>query len=519
MAMEGSAHEAEGAGPAAFGSPEPVADLNWKSDRARRFADGALDLWQEFLDRLAELPVTHGRSDEQVREAVALEVPEEPMGDEALLAYLRDVVLEWSMYPGHPRFMAYISGSGTVPGAVADLLAAAVNMNLGAWRLAPSATEIELHVIRWFAEQFGLPEEAGGLFLSGGAMANFVCLKIARDQKAGWDVRNEGVSAGQPLAFYGSEELHVVSDRAADMLGMGGKAVRKIPVTQDFRMRVDALREAIRGDRARGVRPVAVIASAGTVATGAIDPLEEIAEVCEQEGLWFHVDAAYGGPAILADDLRPLFRGIERADSVAFDPHKWLYTPHSGGCAIVRDAVRLFESFAVAPSYVYTDRRRALSGVDLGVMGPQFSRGFQALKVWVSLLAHGRRAYGQRISHDAALARYMGDRVDARPDMELAVPVSLSICCFRYRPPDLEKGVDAEAYLNRLNERLMMEVQLDGRSYCSNAILNGHFYLRACIVNFRTEAEDVDALLDVAAELGARLHGEMRSEGTGEQPA
>jgi aromatic-L-amino-acid decarboxylase len=426
----------------ARGAPEPVRDLDWDPDRARRFADRTVDLWQEFLQRLPSLPVSGSWTGEEVARAVVRPVPEEPLSEDDLFGYLRELVFDWSMYPGHPRFMAYISGAGTVPGAPADLLAAGLNMNVGGWRLAPSATEIELALVRWFAEQFGLPASAGGLVVSGGAMANFVALKAARDAKASWNVRGEGVSAGPPLRIYASTEVHVVTDRAADMLGLGMDAVRKIPVDQGRCIRLDLLREAIREDRAAGFVPVAVVASAGTVATGAVDPLQEIADLCAEESLWFHVDAAYGGPAVLAEDLRPQFAGIDRADSIAFDPHKWLYTPHSGGFVLVRDPSHLVMAFAAVAAYVYEDKELSGHGIDLGMMGPQFSRGFQALKIWVSLLAHGRKAFARRISHDAELARYMGARVQDRPEFELAAPVSLSICCFRFVPPGLQPSAD-----------------------------------------------------------------------------
>jgi len=290
--------------------------------------------------------------------------------------------------------------------------------------------------------------------------------------------------------------------------------VRKVAVDEGLRMRVDALADAIARDRAAGARPLAVVATAGTVATGAIDPLPEIADVCEREGLWLHVDAAYGGPAVLADDLRPLFAGIDRAHSIAFDPHKWLYTQHSGGCVIVRDLFWLVDSFGAAPSYVHEDKERTRHGLDLAMFGPQFSRGFQSLKVWLSLLAHGRRAYGERISHDAALARYLGAVIEAREDFQLACPVGLSITCFRFVPPDLPAGPveERERYLDRLNERVMTEVQLDGRVYYSNAVLGGRFVLRSCLVNFRTEAEDMDAVVEVTAEIGAKLDQEIRPE-------
>jgi glutamate/tyrosine decarboxylase-like PLP-dependent enzyme len=294
------------------------------------------------------------------------------------------------------------------------------------------------------------------------------------------------------------------------MLGLGMDAVRRIAVGDDLRMDLAALEAAIAEDRAAGITPIAVVATAGTIETGVVDPLPEVAAICEREGLWMHVDAAYGGPAILADDLRPLLAGIERAHSIAFDPHKWLYTPHSGGCVLVRDLFWLVDSFAVLPAYVHEDKERTRHGMDLGMFGPQFSRGFAALKIWLSLLAYGRRAYGARISHDAALARYLGELVDAREDFELACPVGLSIACFRYVPADLPHADARERYLDELNERIMTEVQLDGRVFYSNAVQGGRFVLRACLVNFRTEARDVEAVVDVTAEIGAKLDRELR---------
>ncbi|HYO47783.1 MAG TPA: aminotransferase class I/II-fold pyridoxal phosphate-dependent enzyme [Gemmatimonadota bacterium] len=494
--------------------PEPVPDLNWSPDRAREFGERVLDIWIELLERLPELPVSRPHTEEEVRAAVAIPVPDEPTSLDDLVAYLREVALERSMYPGHAGFMAYIVGSGTVPAAPAELLAAALDQNLGGWRLSPAATEIELHLMRWFAQSFGLPSGSGGLMTSGGAMAAFVALKAARDARSGWDSRERGVAAGPPLAIYASSEAHVVNERAADMMGLGRSAVRQIPVDKAFRMRVDALRDAIEADLAAGVRPIIVVATAGTVATGAIDPLEEIAAVCEAHDLWLHIDAAYGGIAALVPSLRPAFRGIERADSIAFDPHKWLYIPPAAGAVVVRDVRRLAEAFEVHPSYVHEDKARTGRGTDLMEYGPQFSRGFSALKVWVSLLAHGWRAYVRRIEHDVELARYLHRRALERPEFEPMAPdPPLSIACFRYVPPDLPDGAEREEYLDRLNERLMTEIQLDGRVFPSNAVLDGRFVLRACIVNFRTEAAEMDLLLDVAADIGARLDATMRPVG------
>jgi glutamate/tyrosine decarboxylase-like PLP-dependent enzyme len=494
--------------------PEPVRDLDWEPARARAFIDDVAGIYEELLGALPKLPVIVDQGLDEVRDGVVLDVPREPMPEDELVDYLRRVTFDHSAFPGHPRFYAYVSGAGTVPGAAADLLASGINMNAGGWRLGPSATEIELALTRWFAcDMFGMPDGSGGALTSGGAMANLIALKVARDARAGWDVRAQGVGAGPPLGFYVSTETHVVSDRAVDTLGVGAANVRHVPVDGSFRMNIDELRAVVRADRDAGIRPIAVVANAGTVSTGAVDDLDAIGELCREEELWMHVDAAYGGPAVLADDLRPMFWGIERADSIAFDPHKWLYTPLPGGCVLVRDMESMRRAFDLEHvSYIVKDPDHTDWGLDLGRHSPNFSRAFWSLRIWVSLLAHGRDAYARRISHDAALARYLGALVEERDDFELMTPVVLSITCFRYVPASLSDGAGRDEYLDELNQRIMTELQLGGRVYCSNAVLNGRFCLRSCIVNFRTEADDVEALLDAAAEHGSALDVELRPE-------
>lgn len=487
--------------------PGPVTDLAWDAVRARAIGSEMVELWGELLERLPAMPVGGRASAAEVRAAVTRAVPDEPLSMKELVATLRAVALEHATYTGHPGFMAYITGAGTVPGAAADLLAAVLNQNVGGWRLSPAATEIELHLGRWFASRLGLPDGAGGYVTSGGAMAAFVALKAARDARAGWSIRDLGTRAGPPLTFYASEQVHDVNTRAADMLGLGRDAVRIVPCDDERRMRVDALRSAVARDVRTGHTPVAVIATAGSVSTGAIDPLDGIADVCAEHGLWLHVDGSYGGVAALTGTLRPLFRGIERADSVALDAHKWLYTPHSSGVIVVRDMQSLADAFAIEPSYVYEDKALTGRGVDLYALGPQFSRGFHALKIWVSLLAHGWAAYERRIAHDVALARYLYECAAASPELEPVGPApTLSIACFRYVPRELRGDRSAEPYLNRLNERLMTELQLGGSVFPSNAMLDGRFALRACIVNFRTEAAEIDALIAQAIEKGRALH-------------
>jgi len=488
-------------------APSPVTDLAWDAQRAREFGSEIVALWGELLERLPSLPVGGRATVDEVRTAVTREVPGEPLAMDELIAVLRTLAFEHATYTGHPGFMAYVTGAGTIPGAAADLLAAALNQNVGGWRLSPGATEIELHLGRWIASRLGLPEGAGGYVTSGGAMATFVALKAARDDKCGWSIRELGTRAGPALTMYASSQVHDVNTRAADMLGMGRDAVRLVPCDADLRMRVDALKSAIARDLRTGHKPIAVIATAGTVSTGAIDPLEDIADVCAELGLWLHVDGAYGGVAALTEALHPLFRGIERASSVALDPHKWLYTPHSGGMIVVRDMKTLEHAFAIDPSYVHDDKELTGRGIDMYAMGPQFSRGFHALKIWVSLLAHGWNAYERRIAHDVALAKYLYERAREHPELEVVgAPPTLSIACFRYVPRELRGDAQAEEYLDKLNDRLMSELQLDGRVFPSNAILDGRFALRACIVNFRTEAPDIDALVERAVSLGAQLH-------------
>lgn len=486
---------------AATAPPAPVDDLDWTPERARAFGDRILDLYGSLLADVRDGPVTPQLSTEGVRQAVALAVPDEPLGDDALLAHLDSIVAN-SLRPGSGGFLAYISGGGTVPGALVDVLASGLNANLGGWVLSPAATEIELQLVRWLADRFGLPASAGGQLVSGGSLANLSGLKLARD-RAVEGVRTGGLGGAQ-LGVYVSEEAHFTIDRAADVLGLGESAVRKIPVDNHLALRIDELERRLTEDAAAGIRPMAIVGTAGTTGTGAIDPLEELAAIAQRIGAWFHVDAAYGGAAALSDRLCPLLRGIEHADSITFDAHKWLYAPLVSALLLVRDAPAQLGSFSAHAAYVAQDREVTDRGVDFGFEGLQLSRGFTALRVWAGLLAHGRVAYARRIEHDVELTQWLAARVEETRELELACAPSLSICCFRYRPD----GVDDEAYLDRLNDRLMTELQLDGRVFPSNAVVRGRNVIRSCIVTYRAEAPHLDQLLALTCEFGARLHAD-----------
>ena len=492
--------------------PEPERSLDWTTAEAREFGDAAVDIWTELLDRLHDdLPVARNRTVPEVRSTVLRDVPTEPLPLDELVEHLRTVVFHESMYPGHPGFIAYVTGAGTVPGAAAELIAAGLNQNTGGWHISPAASEIEAHLMRWFAARLGMPDGSTGFVTSGGAMANLIALSVARTRRAGWNVREEGLRAGPQLTVYVSSQVHDTVDRAVQLLGIGNMGIRHIPVDAAFRMDVSALRETIADDLESGYRPIAVVGTAGTTATGAIDPLDAIADVCDDHDLWFHVDAAYGGSAALTDRLHHLFVGIERADSVGFDPHKWLYTPLVGACILVRDPSALADTFAVDPSYLVADDDLTGRGIDMFMMSPHFSRSFSVLKIWVSLLAHGWDAYERRISHDVALARYLHELVIEHPELEPMTEPSLSVTCFRFVPERLRDVPDTDDYLNALNERIMFELQLGGRVFPSNAVIDGRFALRSCIVNFRTEADTMDELVAETVRLGHRLDDELRN--------
>jgi glutamate/tyrosine decarboxylase-like PLP-dependent enzyme len=406
---------------------------------------------------------------------------------------------------GHPRFFGYITSSPAPIGMLADLLAAAVNANVGAWRLSPVATEIEAQAIRWIAELIGFPAACGGLFVSGGNMANFVGLLAARAAAAGWDVRKEGLRgpASGPLRVYASTETHTWIQKAADLSGLGTDAIRWIPTDTALRLDVGALRETLRRDRRDGDRPVMVVGTAGSVSTGVVDPLFDMAEVCRETGAWFHVDGAYGAFAAAVPGTPRDLQALHLADSVAVDPHKWLYAPLEAGCILTRDPARLRNAFSYHPPY-YHFGQEAINYVDLG---PQNSRGFRALKVWLALRQVGREGYVRMIADDIRLAERLVGRISETDELE-AGPRGLSIATFRYVPRHLAshtQGLEASEALNHLNEALLERIQTSGEAFVSNAVVGGRYFLRACIVNFNTAEADVDALPGIVARLGGEV--------------
>jgi glutamate/tyrosine decarboxylase-like PLP-dependent enzyme len=488
------------------------APLALDADRFRRAGHELVDRIAELLGGLPSRGVTTGELPDVVRALLDADAPLPPRGEdpEALLRDAASLLFGHSLFNGHPRFFGYITSSPAPIGMLAELLAAAVNANVGAWTLAPVATEIEAQTIRWLSELIGYRAGGSGLLVSGGNMANIVGLLAARTEAADWDVRKAGLAGpdARRLAVYCSAETHTWIQKAADIGGLGTDAVRWIPVDASLRMDVEALRDTIAADVAQGIVPMLVVGNAGSVSTGVIDPLRAIAAVCRQFGAWFHVDGAYGGFAAAVPGVSDEYAAIAEADSVAIDPHKWLYAPLEAGCVLARSADVLRRAFSYHPPY-YHFGVEATNYVDLG---PQNSRGFRALKVWLALRQIGREGYERLIAGDIALSEHLFAGLQRHDEFE-AVSQGLSISTFRFVPPDLRGAVGTapvEEYLDALNRQLLAELERGGEAFVSNAVIRGRFVLRACIVNFNTSVEDVEALPGLVAAAGRALDERVR---------
>ena len=490
--------------------------LHISPERFRQIGHQLVDQIAALLESIPHRPVTRDESPSAVRDALGLNgsLPQEGEDPAVLLDGLARAIADHSLFNGHPRFFGYITSSPAPIGMLGDLLASALNPNVGGWLLGPAASEIEGQTVRWIAELIGYPSDCGGLLVSGGNMANVVCFLAARAAGAHWDVRADGVNDGSrpPLRCYASAETHTWIQKAADLTGIGTAGIRWIPTDDRLRMDGAALAERLTADKAAGDLPFVVVGTAGSVSTGAVDPLVEIGSLCREHGVWFHVDGAYGGFAAAVPGASADLQALVNADSVAVDPHKWLYAPLEAGCALVRDAEALRRAFSYHPPY-YHFEERATNYVDFG---PQNSRGFRALKVWLALRQAGASGYRRMIAEDIALSRAMADAVAAHPELEL-VTQDLSITTFRYLPADL-RGNGSQAardYVDSLNRALLDALQRGGEVFVSNAVISGRYVLRACIVNFHTALADVQAVPGIVVRMGQELDARIRAQGLG----
>ena len=480
--------------------------LDPSADEIRRWGNAAIETMASYLDSIRDRCVYPNTTARQIREKLDRALPEEGVDFDRLLEIFNDVIVATSRHNGHPRMFGYVQAPGTAIAAIADLLASTLNANLTAWRSAPAAVEIERLTIDWIKQILGLNADAGGLFVSGGSMANLAALAAARRAKAPTGLTSKGAQClHQAMRVYVSEETHHSVAKAAALLGLGRDNVRTVGVDERFKIRIGDLVAKITEDLEAGHFPFCIVGNAGTVNTGACDPLREVIEVARRFNLWMHVDASYGGFAALAPSARDLFDAMHEADSVALDPHKWLYLPVDCGCVLYRDAEAARATFAHEAEYTRVLEQEPDEAFAFWDYGPELSRRFRALKVWMMLKGVGLRALGEAIEKDLACARHLERLVRASEDFEMLAPVELSIFCFRHVPPRLKRAlanadelerVRIDEQLDALNERLLIELQRDGSSYLSNARLRGRFSLRGCVMNYRTTLRDMEILLD-----------------------
>ena len=484
---------------------------DWDAMRAlgHRMVDEMMDYLATVRDRPAWKPVPPS-----ARNALRRPLPLQPEGAERAYEDFVEHVLPYPLGNIHPRFWGWVIGTGTPLGALADMLAAVMNPNVGGGdHVAPY---VEAQVLDWCKEMLGYPATASGILVSGGSMANLVGLAVARQARAGSDVRRRGVgAAGGRLTLYGSAEMHSSIQKAVELMGLGSEALRLVPVDAAFEIDIAALEEMIARDRADGCRPFCVIGNAGTVNTGAIDDLDALATIAAREQLWFHVDGAFGALAALDPELRTMLSGMERADSLAFDLHKWMYVPFEAGCTLVRDAEMHRDTFSLTPGYLRHAPRGAAGGeLWFNDYGIQLSRSFRALKVWMSIKEHGIERYAALIRQNVEQARYLAELVRAADDLELLAPVPLNIVCLRYIG-----GVTDEAERDALNRELLMRLHEQGIAVPSSGVINGRSGFRVANTNHRSRREDFELLVREVRRLGAEIEATMerRNDATAER--
>ncbi len=477
-------------------------------DDFRKIGYMLVDKISNFIDTISENPVTPGESPAELNELLEDEsLPDHGKSAEELLSSTADLLFEHSLLNGHPKFLGYITSSAAPIGAFADFLASSVNPNVGAQILSPVATEIEKQTIKWLAEFIGVSPTYGGILVSGGSMANFTAFVAARTKIGPEKIVEDGIeNQSMKLVVYCSKATHVWIEKAAFLFGLGSNSIRWIETDANNSMRLDVLEKTIKEDLDNDYKPMMVVGTAGDVSTGTVDNLKGIAAICKSHDIWFHIDGAYGLPAIIVPKFKHLFQGVEEADSIALDPHKWLYSPLEAGCILVKDKKHLNASFNSYPEYYNYSKNQNGSFHNYYEYGIQNSRGFRALKVWLGLQHVGKNGYLEMIRQDIELSELMYNLAIEHPELE-AVSQNLSITTFRYIPIKFNSNTP---YLNMLNEALVDDLQKGGEVFLSNAIVKNKYCLRGCIVNFRTSENDINELIEFVVERGRKLHGQFQ---------
>lgn len=479
---------------------ETLDPKDWNAFRA--LAHHMLDEAITYQETARQRPVWQPVPDE-VKTALRQPAPQEPTPLDEVCREFIHTLLPHPAGNIHPRFWGWVIGNGSPTGFLAEMLAAGINSNAGGGDQV--SNYVEQQVIAWLKEVFGFPPDASGLLVSGGSMANLTGLTVALNAKAGFDVRREGlVDAPARPVFYASVETHSSNQKAVELLGLGSRGLRLLPADAEYRLDVASLEAAIARDRQAGLRPVGVIANAGTVNTGAFDDLNTLADLCAREDLWLHVDGAFGAMAHLAPELRHLTAGIERADSLAFDMHKWMYMPYVIGCTLVRSEPDHRRTFTITPEYLeHTTRGMSAGDQWWGDYGIELSRNFRALKAWMMIKETGMVRFGRLIRQNVEQAQYLARLVDESPVLERIAPAPLNIVCFRFSVPGLSPG-----RLNALNQELLLRLHEGGKALVSYTTLNGKYALRAAVTNHRSRRADFDLLVDEVVRLGKEIQAE-----------
>ena len=467
---------------------------DWEAMRAlgHQMVDDLIDYWAGIREQKIWRPIP-----DEVKEVFDQPIPEQGQSPEEVYREFKEYIFPYNKGNVHPRFFAWIQGTGTPLGTFGDLLASGMNPNTAIGE--HSAMYVDRQVVNWCKELMNFPSEASGILVSGGSMANITALTVARNSFGEEKIRQKGLKAASgQLLIYCSVETHSCIQKAAEIIGLGTDAVRKIGVNERFELDVEQLRAQLENDLQAGFHPFCLVGTAGTVNTGAIDPMVELLEISRAYGLWFHVDGAYGALGKLDPNYADALRAIEEADSLAFDLHKWLYVPYEVGCTLIRDAKKHRDSFAITPNYLLQEKRGLSGGLDsINNYGFELSRGFKALKVWMSIKEHGRAKYAAIIAQNNRHAAYLAELVEENPYLELTAPLSMSITCFRMIQP----GWGEEA-LQALNKEILLRLQEEGIASPSSTILNWKYTLRIANVNQRTQREDMDLLVREVLRIG-----------------
>ena len=488
--------------------------MDWEPEEFRKLGYQVIDMITEYYDSINDVRVFPANTSAEVEQVFKEDLPKTGQDPSAILGEWQSKVLPYATHLGSPRYFSFVNGSGNMIATLAEALAASVNMNLGGWLASPSGTEIERQTIAWIAELIGYPTDCGGLFTTGGTMANFTSLLTALRNNAPYDTTAKGLQESSFSAkfkiYMSDHEGHISIVRAADLLNLGRESISLIKSNEDFSMDTTDLEMKLDEDIRNGDIPLCVVAQVGSINVGVIDPLEEIARICKNRNIWFHADGACGAVGAILPDKMSQYRGLEWADSVSLDPHKWLYIPYDCGCVLVRDAEKLRRAFSVQAPYLRGTITTEYSGLYYLDYGPEMSRSFRALKVWMSLKHYGVEGYRKLLSQNIKCVEHLDRLVRDSPDFEALHVPNLFMYCFRFAPVKLVeqwgRGThELQEYLDTLNQQIVDEIQLSGMAFIMTSKLRNRIVIRMSICSHRTTLNDIDLVLAKLQEIGETL--------------